>query len=247
MAKRVALIPEELVSSYHLQKPEIRIEDEIESLLEKNNLPDDMRVKLLSGLITRYHKTVHMPPEPVRVSVVNEHEENGKKSKTVAQFEGDRMMKDIMFSVPQRSAKYVPMIIEKLKSRLYSWNEWGELTHEERPVEGSKIVDFFSYIMRNAKNQTEPKHFAFFLKAIKEINIPRTWIANKKVLDRLENKTRSHLPKLGTSNSESEASDSPLAGKRRRAQRIQPLKNPSESAHSKSGSESPKHETWMDY
>lgn len=69
MARRVALIPEELVSSYQLQKPELRVEDDIVQLLEKNKLPDDMKVKLLSQLITRFYKTVHEEPKPVKVSI----------------------------------------------------------------------------------------------------------------------------------------------------------------------------------
>lgn len=74
MARRVALIPEELVSSYHLQKPEIRVEDEIENLLDQGKLTDDMKVKLLSQLITRYHRTFNEQAEPVRVSFANEEE-----------------------------------------------------------------------------------------------------------------------------------------------------------------------------
>lgn len=60
MAKRVALIPEEFISSYHhFQKPDKRLEDEIGLVLEKANLADDMKVKLLSilcAIIKQYIK-----------------------------------------------------------------------------------------------------------------------------------------------------------------------------------------------
>lgn len=69
MAKGVALISEELVSSYYLQNLEIRIENDIQALIEKSNLPDDLKVKFLGQLITRYNKTVHTPPDPIRVIV----------------------------------------------------------------------------------------------------------------------------------------------------------------------------------
>ena len=39
MAKKMTLIPEELVSAY-LQKPKIRIENETDKLLEKSNLSE---------------------------------------------------------------------------------------------------------------------------------------------------------------------------------------------------------------
>lgn len=71
MARRVALIPKELVSSYHLQKLEVRLKDDIVSLLDQGQLADDVKTKLLSQLITRYHKIVSEPPEPVRINVKN--------------------------------------------------------------------------------------------------------------------------------------------------------------------------------
>ncbi|XP_035211472.1 uncharacterized protein LOC118185697 [Stegodyphus dumicola] len=125
MAKRVALIPEELVSSYHLQKPELRLEDDIDTLLERAKLPDDMKAKLLGQLITRYHRTVHAPPEPIRVSLANEAKET-KEEKGFQQVE-DPVIRDIILSTPQKFSRLVPLVAEKLKSRLYSWNDRGEM------------------------------------------------------------------------------------------------------------------------
>ncbi|KFM83376.1 hypothetical protein X975_12831, partial [Stegodyphus mimosarum] len=195
MARKVALIPEELVSSYHLHKPEIRIEDDIETLLERNKLPDDMKVKLLSQLITRYQKTIHTPADPVRVSITNEEildkKENNKRH-LKEDYDNDSRVKDIMVSSPHQYSKYIPLIVEKLKTRQYYWNQKGEFTHDGIPVRDSRIVDFFSYMFRNTKSQTEPEHFSEFLKAIKEINIPLSWIGNRKLVSKLR-ETKSEL------------------------------------------------------
>lgn len=196
MSKRVALIPEELVSSYHLQKPEIRLEDDIESLLQKANLPDDMKAKLLGQLITRYHKTVHTPAEPVRVSVTNEHlssdipptQLNDQRTEQV----DDKVLQSIILSTPKNFAKFVPMIVEKLKSRQYTWNNNGELVQDGIPIRDSSVVDFFSYTMKNAKTLKIPAYYKHFLKAIKEINIPRGWIGNPKVLSQIEHPSVKH-------------------------------------------------------
>ncbi|GBM53879.1 hypothetical protein AVEN_64808-1 [Araneus ventricosus] len=93
---------------------------------------------------------------------------------------------DIIASVPQSQSKFVPLIVEKLKTRSYFWNEFGEMVKNGSPIKDSRIADFLSYLMRNSKIQAEPKHFSHFLKALKEINIPYSWIANQKVLDRLK-------------------------------------------------------------
>lgn len=189
MAKRMALIPEELISSYQLQKPEIRIEDDIEALLEKAKLPDDMKVKLLGQLITRYHKTVHAPPDPVRVTFANDESKEIQSNEATTneiQNDKDTVLKDILVSSLHSYAKYVPAILEKLKSRQYAWNEKGEMTIDGNPIAGSRIVDFFHYVTRNNKTVKEPKYFNFFLKALQEINVPRSWIPNKKAKSRLE-------------------------------------------------------------
>ena len=184
MAKRVALIPEELVSTYHLQKPEIRLETEIETLLEKSELPNDMKAKLLGQLITRYHKEIHKPAEAIRVSVVNDQQQQMQTSETEG--ETNDVTKDIMLSTAQRYSKFVPLIVDKLKSRQYSWNEWREMTVDGKPIRGSNVVDFFSYLLRNLKSTSEPKHFHHFLRALKEIRIPHTWVANKNVLKQIK-------------------------------------------------------------
>lgn len=183
MAKRVALIPEEFISSYHhFLKPDKRLEDEIGLLLEKANLADDMKVKLLSQLIMRYHQAVHKVPDPVRVTVTNDPVTNDsektetKLSEVLSDGGDDPIVKEIMQSTPHRYSKYVPLIIEKLKSRQYGWNEWNEMTDNNKAIPYSNIIDFFVYLMRNAKSLVEPKHFHHFLRALKEIRIPHAWI-----------------------------------------------------------------------
>lgn len=193
MARRVALIPEELVSSYHLQKPEIRVEDDIVNLLEQGKLTDDMKVKLLSQLITRYHKIVNEPPEPVRVSFAeNGGERKGSRDKQEGEekFEAKRkaeeitdpILNDILVSVPKSFSKFVPLLIEKLKAHEYFWNDDGEMTKKNVPYKNVRIVDFFLYIFRNVRAQPPLHEFQIYLDVIREINIPRGWIGNKGLL-----------------------------------------------------------------
>lgn len=193
MAKRVALIPEELVSTYHLQKPEIRLEDDIDSLLERANLPNDMKAKLLGQLIMRYHKTMHAPPEPVPVTVTNEQlpsSPSAEKLDTRAEDIDDTIYQSILLSTPKNYQKFIPMIKEKLKTRQYAWNDKGEMTQDGLPFIGSSIVDFFSYTMRKSRYLEEPPFYNYFVKALREINIPRGWIGNPKVLSQIQNPSR---------------------------------------------------------
>lgn len=179
MAQRLALVPQELIMSQHqMQAPLIRLGQDIDSMLEREKLPDDMKAKLLGELIVKYHKTVHAPREPIPVTMSRD--ENAERVNEHVD------LRDILESTPAKSEKFVPLIVEKLKSREYGWNEVGELVVKNEPVKNSRIADMFSYIFRNLKTQSEPVHFNVFLRAMKEINVPLSWIQNKKVLASLQ-------------------------------------------------------------
>ena len=196
MSRRVALIPEELISTHHYQDPELRLEDEIGSLLDRKKIPDDMKVKLLSQLVMRYQRTYHTPPEPIPVTVKNDQISANEKDQVQSDENSvennyekhDNIMKNILISTPLRFRKFVPMIVEKLKTRDYSWNSNGEMMVGNNPVKKTNVIDFFAYLLKNRKNQPEPYSFDLFLKALSEINIPSSWIANENVLKKLNGK-----------------------------------------------------------
>ncbi|GFY37337.1 uncharacterized protein TNIN_33361 [Trichonephila inaurata madagascariensis] len=59
MAKKMVLVPPELVSEYYqLRKPEIRLEDDISNLLNEKKTPSDVNAKLLSDLIKKYQRAM---------------------------------------------------------------------------------------------------------------------------------------------------------------------------------------------
>lgn len=185
------LIPPELYDGYQRRQqqqaaPEIRLQDDIESLLDRENLADDIKAKILGHLITRFQKVTHEPLEPIPVSMVNnkaeEKESKNEQVNNTTPNETDGVVRDILRSVPKTHAKFVPIILEKLNTRLYSWNERGEFVINNSAVKNSKMVDFFTYLMRNSKRAEEPNHFYKFLSAVNEINIPMSWIANERVV-----------------------------------------------------------------
>lgn len=223
MARRVALIPEELVSTYHLQKPEIRVEDDIVNLLDQGQLTDDMKVKLLSQLITRYHKIVSEPSEPVRVSIAEEErgkilDTQEKEKDAEKQIVTDRILQDILISVPKNFTKYVPLIVEKLNARGYGWNEAGEMLKNDIPLKNIRIVDFFLYLFRNVRAQPELRVFQVYLDVIREINIPRGWIGNKMLLKILNFNDASP----STSSTPRKDQQSPVRGSGKRHRSVSP-------------------------
>ncbi|GFS82316.1 uncharacterized protein NPIL_308741 [Nephila pilipes] len=117
MSKRMAVVPPEFLIGHHQQKSELRSEEELANLLDREQLADDLKVKLLSQLLTRYQKTAHEPSEPIRVSIVDENEQAKIVENVKADTEIDPILKDIMISSPHSFVKFIPSIVEKLMSR----------------------------------------------------------------------------------------------------------------------------------
>ncbi|GFY62251.1 uncharacterized protein TNIN_78391 [Trichonephila inaurata madagascariensis] len=149
-----------------------------------------MKVKLLSQLVSRYQKIVRELPEPVRVSVVEKEPEKNIATNDCLvaprkPWLDDAVMVDIVSSEPQYQSKFLFLTVEKLKTCSYFWNDLGEMTRSGESIKISRIVDFFLYTIRNSEKQVEPKHFEYFLQALKERNVPHSCISNQKVLGRL--------------------------------------------------------------
>ncbi|GFU38500.1 uncharacterized transposon-derived protein F54H12.3 [Nephila pilipes] len=179
MARRMALVPEELAPSYYTKTAETGVHDiesQIENLLQESKYSDDAKAKLLSQLLIKYQRVINEPRPPVRVTIEETKEQETPKSNTVE----EPILRNIILSVPVNFQKFILPIVEKLKTRSYSWNEDGELTKDDESYKNTNIIDLFSYLMRNVKKGFEPYGFSVFWKGINEIKIPTRWIGNQK-------------------------------------------------------------------
>ncbi|GFQ74547.1 uncharacterized transposon-derived protein F54H12.3 [Trichonephila clavata] len=187
MARRTAVIPEEFVSSYFSKTPDTGaqdIENQISRLLHESNYSDDTKAKLLSQLLLKYQHIINEPKPPLRVTI-EESKEQGQELPRSNTLE-DSILREIILSVPTNFQKFIQPIVEKLKTRSYAWNEYGELMKDSEIIKGTNVIDLFSYLMRNVKKGYEPYGFAVFWKGIKEIKIPTRWIGNQKLVRDLE-------------------------------------------------------------
>ncbi|GFT97415.1 uncharacterized protein NPIL_365551 [Nephila pilipes] len=151
----MALVPLDFLAAYrHPKVVESDLEQNILNFLDESN---DQQAKLLSQLIMKYQKTVREPPPLIPVTIVDKSVINPLEELPTKEIEDeDPILLDIRYTVPRAYEKYVSAIVEKLKTRLYHWNENGEMTENGVLLKGSKIVDLFSYVMRNSKKLEKP-------------------------------------------------------------------------------------------
>ncbi|GFX47180.1 uncharacterized protein TNCV_2747561 [Trichonephila clavipes] len=190
MAKKMALVPPELVSEYYqLSKPEVRLEDNISSLLHEKEIPDDVKAKLLSDFIPKYQRAMQPSPAPkpfeIPPELFAEPELPIQNIPEVPQ-RINMIAKYIGYVVPKVQKKYILPILEKLKDANYTFNDKNELEINGKPEYRSNAIDIFSYIMKNDRSVlTPPKGFNKFFTAIHDSNIPLQWIRNKRLREQL--------------------------------------------------------------
>ncbi|GFT43682.1 uncharacterized transposon-derived protein F54H12.3 [Nephila pilipes] len=184
----MAIIPEELATTYIPKIPDNGLQDmenQILNHLHDAKYPDDAKAKLFSQLLLKYQHVANEPKLLLRVSIIelkeiiqNEFSKNDIKE--------DAVLRDIVLSVPSNFRKFIPPIVEKLKTRNYFLNEYGELVKDNEIVKNTNAIDLFSYLIRNLKKGYEPNGFSVFWKGINEIKIPSRWIGNQKLVRNLE-------------------------------------------------------------
>ncbi|KAF8766362.1 hypothetical protein HNY73_019431 [Argiope bruennichi] len=184
MSRRMALVPEDLAATYFSKTSDTGvhgIENQILNLLHESNYSDDAKAKLLSQLLLKYQHAINVPKPPIRVTIEDSKEQvqESPKSNSVE----DPILRDIILSVPANFQKFISPIAEKLNTRSYAWNEYGELMKDNEIVKNTNVIDLFSYLMRNVKKGYEPHGFSVFWRGIKEIKIPTRWIGNQKLVE----------------------------------------------------------------
>ncbi|GFX47327.1 uncharacterized protein TNCV_4992331 [Trichonephila clavipes] len=117
MARKMALVPKKLVSEYYqLNKPEIRVEDNISNLLHDEEKSDDVKAKLLSHWIPKYQRLMQPPPKPFEIP---------KKLLQETEVEQEQTLPP-MISMTNMIAKFIAYTIPKSREKEVHHTHFGK-------------------------------------------------------------------------------------------------------------------------
>ncbi|GFY28129.1 uncharacterized transposon-derived protein F54H12.3 [Trichonephila clavipes] len=167
MAQEMDLVPKGLISRYFAEtQPEVRIENNISSLLHEKETPDDIKAKLLSDLIPKYQRVMQPPPHPKPFEippVLLTEPELPLTNKPEVPLRINILAKYIGHAIPKTRKKYILPILETLKDANYTFNDKNEFEVDGKPE----------------------YRFAKFYVALRHVNIPLEWIGNKRLREQL--------------------------------------------------------------
>ena len=142
------------------------LDKKMQTILEREDLLADERLKLYDQSFTRYlnvyddyrPRPVAVAPEPVKQDLIDD---------------------EIFESVPKTMKARAQLLLKKVKSSPdISWNEKGELKYKGETVQGSNVVDLVNDVLRKRK-YFNPQGWETFGEALREANVPQDLIGHE--------------------------------------------------------------------
>ena len=204
--KRLVLVPEHTTAKKPLVPPLTaqvnHLDSEMDSLLQRQDMTPDEKVKLYDQTLQRYLTYYdERMRKPVRVSVAPPHPVETEEILPVEQPNQPEppgeIENDIIESVPSTMKSRAVQLIKKIKVNkdVLGWNDHGQMVFEGRTIPGTNIVDLVNDSLRQRKN-FNPAGWQLFAKALGRLNVPEGIIRNE---DRL-NMVREYRTKLSSAN-----------------------------------------------
>ena len=165
-----------------------QLDSEMNSLLKRQDMTQDEKVKLydqtLQRYLTYYDKRMQKPvrvsmvhPEPVETEEIEE--ELPEESEPPGEIEND-----ILESVPATMKSRALQLVKKLKANkdVVGWNDHGQMVFEGRTIPGTNVIDLVNDTLRQRKN-FNPAGWQLFAKALGRLNVPEGIIRNEERLN----------------------------------------------------------------
>ena len=150
------------------------LDKKMESILEREDLSTDERLKLYDQSLTRY-LNVHddYRPRPV-VSKVSTSPTAVIETETK-----DAIEEEILESVPKTMKTKAELLVRKMKADPnIACSEKGELKYKGETVRGSNVVDLVNDVLRKRK-YFNPQGWETFGEALREANVPQDLIGHE--------------------------------------------------------------------
>lgn len=168
--KKYALVPQEVMSKHSPTEQQLTEFDKEMTQILKSSLSEYEKVIKYYELLQRKMKmeNYNLPWSPEK-EIANR--ETSKESEPSY----DSM---ILNSVPAHLMKNTTNLLSILKSQphLIKWNDKGEISIRNQPIENSNIIDLINLISTNKKKNVKAQDE--FLKTLQDMNIPRHFIKN---------------------------------------------------------------------
>lgn len=201
--KKFALIPEELVAKHTVSSKRLSELDKLMLNILHSDLPDYEKLIRYQELLQKslnlqeYNNARPVKKEETKqVENSMEQQVESSKEKQVQDSEPPRdHFHDLILSSvskPMRRKAENALSLIKLQPEVLSWNSKGEISHQGEKIPNSNIIDLFNYMFNSRKILP---HKSRYDQALKDLNVPKQFIGNKKLLNTPEKSVKRNMIK----------------------------------------------------
>lgn len=183
-AKKYTLVPEESLSKHTPSPKQLsELDKEMSSVLNSSMNEYEKVQRYYEILQKKMNLENFNLPWTSTVEKQEEREQQHQHSDKKPTIKEEDYSSIILNSVPTSFKRQAGTLLQLMGNRpdIIKWNDRGELFHRGQSLPNSNIADLFNLIFTNRKS-VDVIGKTDFLKALKELNIPRYYIKNKNVM-----------------------------------------------------------------
>ncbi|GBO00875.1 hypothetical protein AVEN_226935-1 [Araneus ventricosus] len=173
--KKIILVPEDRAEIVdHLSD----LDAKMQNILQRKDLPESEKANQYLQVLQKFIK-IHHPQQKAETTEIQETSiTENQEPETVPE---DVIAAKILKSTPVRYLNTVKSIMDYLKDHhsILSWTPEGEIVYKGQRIPRTNIVNLVTDLLRNRKKS--PSGFKEFQAALKEMDIPATYIVNRKI------------------------------------------------------------------
>lgn len=199
-AKKMILVPEERLSKHVPSEEQLSDLDREMKRILLMRIRDDEKIKLYNQILQKRLNMVALnPPILLNVDTDNDLKKEDKNHTDLPLDSGDdnaKMKQEeispidnmLLNSIPKSLSTLTNNILNILKRNpeVVSWTPRGEFIYKGNTVPDSNIVDLMNSIIRfrkkKGKEEYQPVGQNLFLTALKDLNVPKSFIKNKSIV-----------------------------------------------------------------
>ena len=195
MARKLMLVEPRMLET--LQRNPLRdplaasltgLDREMQEIIEREDLDESTKVRTYQQLLQRYlTKKEQYKERPLgKVEIKETLQTPTVQMPTSTTVPPDirpvqKVEERLLKSVPNVFKRKAEMLLDHLKNDTdIGWTENGEIKVGDRVVKGSNLIDLTNDVLRNRLTSQEPSGWKEFSTALRQSNVPRELIGNRK-------------------------------------------------------------------
>ena len=131
------------------------LDNDMEAVLKREDIPDDAKVQLYNQALQRYLKFYNQRNEEQISVKVEDVQPTEKQQPVVSSREKfDEIEQEVLDTVPKTTKSRARLILNKIKSNkdIMHWNERGELIYDGKAVPSTHVVDLIRDVVKGRKS-----------------------------------------------------------------------------------------------